>query len=1047
VLDYDVIFLPFAGPQKRLVLPGNTPINFTDDGSGVYRPFDDPRFDGAEMRLTNAAANDWELKFRDGRVWRFKQFGVPNLVTEMIDAQGNALPIQRNPSGRILSVGSGERGVTMTYGSNGFVSEIADTAGRTMRYTYTPSNRLSTVTDADGRVTSYTYVNDGEFPHNFSCGVPVPGGERLKTITYPGRPNPTENHYGPGKRVLRQLGYDGREYRFAYKITGGCAIRPGGQLCSGPGCPDVDSWDNFQAGWRIYGGKVIATVVTQPNGKTYTAEFNARGATTAKTDTLGQRTGTKLDAQNRVTERSDALGRTWRYQYDAKGNLTQVTDPLGRVTNTAYHPVWNLPTSITRFDDAQQPQTWSFSYDAAKGTLLSARNPLNQATSYSYTPRGQLEAITDALNHATRFEYNSTGDLVKVIDPLLNETRYGVDGAGRRISMVDPLNSVTRITYNGLDLITRETDAKGGQTSFGYDAAGRLSSISNPKNVVVEAFGYDAGDRVTTRTDAKNSPTRYDHDAAGRLERFTDRRGQVSTYAYDEEDRVSTITRPDGVTRFTYDAVGRLVEVSDPAGTVTFTYDAADRLVRETQATGGATNVIEYAYDALDRRISRRLTGVADELTTYGYDAADRLTSIGYRGETTTLAYDDAGRLSSRTLPNGIKQGFAYDDADRLLSITYRNPDDSVIEAVAYGYDAAGRRVTESKSTAGLQDTVFTAVYDEADRMTSITLTATGQTFALSYDDNGNLVSKVESATPANQTLYAWDSRNRLTSISGPGINASFEYDALNRRIARTLNGVTVRYVHDGLQAFGEVTSAGYVGVLTSLNIDEALARYTASGARIFLTDILNSVLAQTGADRSILNYYEYSPYGEAAALGPDDGNSIQFTARENDRTGLYYYRSRHYDPVLKRFISEDPIGMAGGVNVYAYVEGDPVNLIDPLGWAGDGHHFVTGPIRNDPNLSPQAREVFRNAKTGPIPGGHNYGEGHSQYNKGVQELYDKWLKDNRIEPSKMSKPQAEDFVRKVKSCPDPRVRDFNRKIYNKFLKEGFKRMPPRSAD
>jgi YD repeat-containing protein len=125
----------------------------------------------------------------------------------MIDAQGNSLPIQRNPSGRITSVGTGERGVAMSYGPNGFVSEIADTAGRTMQYTYTPSNRLSTVTDADGRVTTYAYVNDGEFPPNFACGFLPSGGERLKTITYPGRPNPTENFYGPGRRVLRQVGY------------------------------------------------------------------------------------------------------------------------------------------------------------------------------------------------------------------------------------------------------------------------------------------------------------------------------------------------------------------------------------------------------------------------------------------------------------------------------------------------------------------------------------------------------------------------------------------------------------------------------------------------------------------------------------------------------------------------------------------------------------------------------------------------------------------------------------------------------------------------
>ena len=82
---------------------------------------------------------------------------------------------------------------------------------------------------------------------------------------------------------------------------------------------------------------------------------------------------------------------------------------------------------------------------------------------------------------------------------------------------------------------------------------------------------------------------------------------------------------------------------------------------------------------------------------------------------------------------------------------------------------------------------------------------------------------------------------------------------------------------------------------------------------------------------------YAYSPYGETVALGPDEGNPLQYTGRENDGTGLYYYRARYYDPVLKRFISEDPIGIAGGINLYQFVDGDPVGKSDPFGEYGWG--------------------------------------------------------------------------------------------------------------
>ena len=77
---------------------------------------------------------------------------------------------------------------------------------------------------------------------------------------------------------------------------------------------------------------------------------------------------------------------------------------------------------------------------------------------------------------------------------------------------------------------------------------------------------------------------------------------------------------------------------------------------------------------------------------------------------------------------------------------------------------------------------------------------------------------------------------------------------------------------------------------------------------------------------------YAYSAYGEVAVLGPDGGNSLQYTGRENDGTGLYYYRARTLDPITKRFTSEDPIGIAGGINLYSYVGGNPISYTDPTG-------------------------------------------------------------------------------------------------------------------
>lgn len=182
-------------------------------------------------------------------------------------------------------------------------------------------------------------------------------------------------------------------------------------------------------------------------------------------------------------------------------------------------------------------------------------------------------------------------------------------------------------------------------------------------------------------------------------------------------------------------------------------------------------------------------------------------------------------------------------------------------------------------------------------------------------------------------TQYAWDSRNRLVRIQGSEVDAAFKYDALGRRIERTINGDTTQYLYDGDQAIAELRNGAVSAhILTGLQIDEVIARYTTQGERTLLTDALGSVLISTKEDGTVATAYGYSSYGEVQLLGSDEQNSIQYTARENDGTGLYYYRARYYDPQLKRFVSEDPIGINGGLNVYAYVGGRPLNYIDPMG-------------------------------------------------------------------------------------------------------------------
>ncbi|WP_267113731.1 T6SS effector amidase Tae4 family protein [Xanthomonas sacchari] len=153
--------------------------------------------------------------------------------------------------------------------------------------------------------------------------------------------------------------------------------------------------------------------------------------------------------------------------------------------------------------------------------------------------------------------------------------------------------------------------------------------------------------------------------------------------------------------------------------------------------------------------------------------------------------------------------------------------------------------------------------------------------------------------------------------------------------MSKTEGGQTISYLYDGLDAVQETQGGTVNPILTGLGIDERYARNEASGRAYFLSDALGSTRALTNASGSLIQRYDYTPYGQTSQANTGTSNPYQYTGRERDASGLYYYRARYYSPALGRFSSEDWIGLAGGINLYAYVNGDPLSLIDPLGFAG----------------------------------------------------------------------------------------------------------------
>ncbi|NJM42671.1 MAG: RHS repeat protein [Anaerolineae bacterium] len=567
----------------------------------------------------------------------------------------------------------------------------------------------------------------------------------------------------------------------------------------------------------------------------------------------------------------------------------------------AYEPVFSRPISQTN----ALGHTSLFEYDN-KGQLTKTTDPLGHSTVYTYNTIGKMISTTNALGFTTIFTYDGV-DLVAQQDPLGRVIRYFVDTGGRTVQVTDRWRR-TRSEFGPQNLMTKATDAQGNMTQMAYDLNGNLLSVTDARNNITR-FDYDSSDRVITRTDPLLAGDTYAYDLNGNMTQMKDRKGQATTMQYDLLNRRTQATFADGgVITYTYDLVSRVQAITDTAsGPISHSYDALDRLTSETTPQGA----VSYGYDLIGRRTAMTVTN--DATTLYAYDNASRLTSMSKGAGTVTFGYDNAHRRTSTTLPNGIVQNYGFDNASQTQAMTY-TLGAATIGTLSYGYDNAGQRVQMGGSFArtGLPQPIASASYDAGNRQ------LTWGTKTLTYDANGNM-------TNDGTNTYGWNARNQLTSMTG-SLSASFGYDAKNRRVNRTVNSVSVGYLHDGDNPVQEIT--GSATNIWAGKTDEFFQR----GNQTMLRDALGSVIGLADANGAIVTQYTYEPFGLASVSGAASDNPFQFTSRENDGTGLYFYRARYFAPKLGRFISRDPLGFGAGPNFYAYVDGDPVNKTDPMG-------------------------------------------------------------------------------------------------------------------
>ncbi|MCU7965871.1 MAG: hypothetical protein KZQ74_01455, partial [gamma proteobacterium symbiont of Bathyaustriella thionipta] len=430
---------------------------------------------------------------------------------------------------------------------------------------------------------------------------------------------------------------------------------------------------------------------------------------------------------------------------------------------------------------------------------------------------------------------------------------------------------------------------------------------------------------VTERTDPFNHKTLSAYDKMGRLISQTDRNNQTIITSYTASGKLNTINYPNDSISFDYDSRDNLVSMTDPLGTNSNSFNALNRLTEQTDPNGF---VVKYDYEQAGNLT--QLTYPGNKTVSYTYDELNRVDgiTIDWLGVTATPVYDNAGRLTDISHFNGSSTAYRYDNADRLTGIGHQANGQSLVDTT-YTLDAGGNRTEVISNKELIQPILISDVQSHSynsfkNRLAQATIEGTSVLF--NYDNEGQLQSK-------GSTGYTFDSAHRLTGVT----NNSYQYDGVGNRLIATRNGIVTQYIYD---------AAG--NLLAEANAADVIQRYYIYGLGlmamvdaqtnqlyVYHFDGTGHTVALTDSTQAVVNQYGYTPFGKL--MGKVEAVPQPFTyvgqyGVMTEADGIYYMRARYYDAGVMRFISEDPIGMAGGLNLYAYVGGNPVNAIDPSG-------------------------------------------------------------------------------------------------------------------
>lgn len=458
--------------------------------------------------------------------------------------------------------------------------------------------------------------------------------------------------------------------------------------------------------------------------------------------------------------------------------------------------------------------------------LLSITDKNGNSQTLAYDTIGNLIMVTDVGGATFLFTYDANGHLTSLKDTALNRTVSYSCSSLDLTGVVDPTGQLTSYTYSSDGRLISISAASRIAISNSYDSVGRVVSSSRyPAGTgaaCTTTFSYDDVNRVTTVTDPLGAATKHYYSGSGVFTKLLNAVGAQTLYTHDGQNQVVSMTNPlGGVTHHSYDARGNRISTTDPlVHTTNWVFDSKNNLTRVTDANDSSTN---FAYDARGNLSS--VTDAAGGTTSYSYDSRGNKTaivnakgsqtsntfdsanhlvsSIDATGKATTFTYDAGGNLLSQTEPDGNKRTYSYDALRQLTGITYLNGPLTATGPVSYSYDAHGNRVSMVDPTGTTR-----YAYDSLDRLTSVTFPG-NRVVSYGYDCNDNRTSTTYSGKTVS---YSYDAVNRLLSASDGSDVTQYTYDAAGNPLSVDYpNGAAVSYIYDAANRMTRVANT-YIG-------------------------------------------------------------------------------------------------------------------------------------------------------------------------------------------------------------------------------------------